>query len=208
MCSNMSNVCTWLCCWQFTPGRVRPMRSTCGALSRPSTSRTDSPSTWSWTMVATWPTWCTRSIPNCSQVGCGWGWGGCGGVQCSIFEQQTASHSDCAIQTCFLPKTEAAPLPFPIQICTRRDCLIQTFARACSISYGLHFWQVSECFFTVWFDLVFNGWQSWSQMYTVYVFEKKPDTCASKHHAECAVLLPLDTMNTFKQKSRGAADWL
>lgn len=51
------------------PGRVRQMRSMCGALNRPCTSKMVSPSTWSWMMEETSPTWSTQSTLNCWQVG-------------------------------------------------------------------------------------------------------------------------------------------
>lgn len=53
---------------QCMHGKVRQMRSTCGASNKLCTSEMVSHSTWSWMMEEIWPTWSTRSTPNCWQV--------------------------------------------------------------------------------------------------------------------------------------------
>ena len=51
-----------------TPGREKPMKSTCGALSKRSSFLMASRSTWSSTTVVTWPTWSMTSTPSTCPV--------------------------------------------------------------------------------------------------------------------------------------------
>ena len=52
------------------PGREKPMKSICGALSKRSSFLMASRSTWSSTTAVTWPTWSMTSTPSTCPVSC------------------------------------------------------------------------------------------------------------------------------------------